>query len=161
MAPERKFDHDEARRLRAEGYSVLEIAELFNVTKGAVSHVTADAIRQATDKASPEAARKRREANPETFTEMRDLAAKEVWTNFKSLKGVAQIQAFNAIRDLAKQEPDGGEAEPEPLIADVVSGVASLSPLRKVEILSVERERLVVEMAAIDAVLAELEVVAT
>lgn len=152
MPPERKFDHDEARALRAAGVAVSEIADRFGVTKGAVSQATANV--------APENAKKRSEENPETFTEMRDLAAKEVWKQFKSLKGVAQIQAFNAIRELAKQDPDsGGDAEPEPLIADIISGVASMSNVRKLEILVPERDRYLAEVAAIDRVLSAIEAV--
>jgi hypothetical protein len=95
---------------------------------------------------------------PGSFTEMRDLAAQEIWTRFKSLQGTAQVQAFNAIRELAKQDPNGGDdSEPEPLIADIVAGVASLSAVRKRQILTDEREKLRAELDAIEGVLAEMD----
>lgn len=155
MPFEPRYDHEEARAMRARGMNVQEIADHFGVTKGAISHVTSGIVKGSVP--DENGRYQRGDPVPETFTEMRDLAAKEVWKQFKGLKGVAQIQAFNAIRELAKQDPDGGdEQEPDPLIADVVSGVLSLSVERRREILTFERVRLVEELEAIDGALAEM-----
>ena len=153
MVWEAKFDHEEARRMRATGqYTVQQIADHFGVTKGAISHVTSDV---AVD-ADP-ALKARKAKTPETATEMLELALPELWVAFKGSKGIAKKHAFEAIAAAAKREQASGvEAlEPDPLIADVVSGVASLAPERRQEILSAERSRLVDELEAIERVLAE------
>lgn len=150
MAAPRKFDHEEARRLRANGYSVADIASMFDVTKGSVSQATMDVV--VVD----------RPKLPQTFAEMADLAAQDMWTYFHTAQGVAKVQAYKAIRDLAEREAEATiDTEPAPSIADVVTGVAALSPDRKREILTAERDRLREEAAAVDDALAHMDEMGT
>lgn len=148
MAPERKFDHDEARRLRATGeFSVDELADHFGVTKGAIT--------QATKMVAPNQTVAARSRVPETATEMLELALPDLWAAFKGSKGIARKAAFEAIAAAAKREQaeNGPPKEPDPLIADVVTGVASLSPTRRREILAAEQAKLQVELAAVEGAL--------
>lgn len=98
---------------------------------------------------------------PGNFRDMRDRAAQELWAYFQTAGGVAKVQAFRAIDEMAKREPEGGEEkEPEPLLADVLADVVTLSPIRKRAILSENRVRYAEELAAIDALLSAMEAVA-
>lgn len=147
MAAPRKFDHEEACRLREEGWSIADLAAHYGVTKGSVSQATAAVI-----------PREKPQGVPETFAEMRDMAAPLLWEYFKAATGVAKVQAYRAIVDAAKRESDGvEEVEAEPLLADVVSGAASLSPVRMREILTENRTRFAEELARIDDVLERLD----
>lgn len=96
---------------------------------------------------------------PGNFKEMRELGAQSLYTYFQTATGVAKVQAFRAIDAMAKLEADDDPAgkEPDPLIADVVAGVASLSPIRKRQILSVEQVRLREEIAAVDLALVGMD----
>lgn len=117
----------------------------------------------------PEVAKAIREADPRvqvtptgvpgSFTEMRDLAAQQLYVYFQNSTGVAKSHAFKAIVEMAKLEGDNGGAndEPEPLIADIISGVASLSPIRKRDILTVERDHLQIELGAVEDALAAMD----
>lgn len=60
MAPPRKFDHDEARRLRAEGLFYREIAERFGVSTQAVLRACDPRVRARMDMASAERHRRNR-----------------------------------------------------------------------------------------------------
>lgn len=102
------------------------------------------------DKAELEAAAK----GPQSFAEMLDLAAAHMWAEFKDLKGTAKVQAFNAIRQLAKEDPDGGgEDEEEPTVAEVIQGIPQLPPERKRAILTGALARLDLEREQILEVL--------
>jgi hypothetical protein len=96
---------------------------------------------------------------PGSFSEMRDLGGPMLWEYFKTAaNGVAKVQAYRAITELAKLEEGGDDPdEKEPLIADIVAGVTSLSPIRKREILTAELARLGEESSAIERVLAEMD----
>lgn len=85
-------------------------------------------------------------AGPKTFAEMLDLAAADIWSDFKSMKGTAKVQAFNAIRQLAKEDPEGGtDEEEEPSITDVLAGIPQLTVERRREILTAALGRLDLE----------------
>lgn len=165
MAARRQFDWDEAIRLYdgGRGLSMEEIADQFGVTKPSVWRVLTRHQKGLIGPAGPNGIAAQVPAHmPETAEEMLELAIPELWTQFKATKGIAKMKAFDAIVATAKRERADGDVkkEPEPLIADVVSGVASLSAERKLEILSAERERLAVEAAAVDGALAGLGVAA-
>lgn len=150
MPPERKFDHEEAKRLRATGeYTVDELAAHFGVTKGAISQATKEVDASIV---------KRTSRAPENFAQMKDRASSMLWSYFQEATGVAKVQAYKAIVQAAKEEEAEGVTvkEPEPLLADVVSGAAALSPIRRLEILTVERARFAEELAAIDRALGEV-----
>lgn len=91
---------------------------------------------------------------PQTFAEMLDLAAAHIWSEFKDLKGTAKVQAFNAIRQLAKEDPEGGgEDEQEPTVAEVIQGIPQLSDERRRAILMGALDRLDLERDRIVEVL--------
>lgn len=46
MGPPRRFDWDEARRLRAEGWTLVALAERFSVSRAAIVFATNDAARK-------------------------------------------------------------------------------------------------------------------
>jgi hypothetical protein len=96
---------------------------------------------------------------PGNAVEMAVLARADLWNYYKTAQGVAKVQTFKEIERLARAEEadEVGEAERDPLIADVVMGVVSLSPIRKRQILSVERVRLEAELAAVDGALASMD----
>jgi hypothetical protein len=96
---------------------------------------------------------------PGSAVEMASRALAELWDYYETAQGVAKINTFKEIQRLARAEAagDASDAERDPLIADVVAGVVALSPIRKRQILSVERERLDEELAAVDAALASMD----
>lgn len=161
MAAPRKINVKEAVRLRKMGIPVRDIALRYDVSAQAVRYATSRFM----DADSPRPPGPNDDIYvPETFSEMLKLAQKDMWVYYtKIAKGVAKVQAFNAIKEMAKREQESGEVvkEPEPLLADVISGVAALSDERKREILVPEHARLLAEVEAVERVLAELgEVVA-
>lgn len=90
----------------------------------------------------------------ESFTEMRDRALASLMADYESLSGVAKVQAFRAIQQLQRDEPEGGgEDEKEPLLVDVIGGITNLSKERKLEILQRELAKLDEDRAAILGVL--------
>lgn len=73
---------------------------------------------------------------PQTFAEMRDAFARLIWSRRNSLSDTALSKALG---DLARLASLGGEEPgdaPEPLLADVISGIALLPDERRREILT-------------------------
>lgn len=106
------------------------------------------------DRSALEARASGAEQEPENFAEMLDMAAAELWADYKNLKGVAKVQAFNAFRQLAKQEPEGGTSEErDPTVAEVIQGIPQLSDERKREILTAALGRIDLEREQIAEVL--------
>lgn len=87
------------------------------------------------------------DSDPETYQDMYRRAIPILWRDFESLSGVAKVNAFKAIQQLAKDDPGGSsgddEDEREPLIADVIDGIEKLPADRKRTIL--ERELAVID----------------
>lgn len=97
---------------------------------------------------------------PGSFQEMFALASADLYAYYEKATGIAKTNTFKAIRDLAMAEKaanDAGTVEGDPLVADIVSGVVSLSPIRKRQILTVERDHLQLELAAVEDALAEMD----
>jgi hypothetical protein len=75
---------------------------------------------------------------PETFAEIRDGFLEAVWEQRSSLKGVALVNALNALAKLAELNRDADEAkgQPEPTVADVIDGIDGLSTVSRLRILA-------------------------
>ena len=147
------FDHAQVIEDRNNGYTIARIAFEQGVSTNTIAKFLK---RQPVPPVAPPPPDP--DALPQTFVELRDELAAEVRKQIPSMKGTALVTALKAIGELAKHEPDGGEAESDPLIADVVSGVVSLPVERKRAILTAERERLDTEAEAIDRALEVLSV---
>jgi hypothetical protein len=93
---------------------------------------------------------------PLTVAAMADRALRTLYDELPGLKGIARVQAIKAILELASKQPKPEPPEPEPTIASVVAGHANLPRERVVEILTVERARMVDEIAEMDVVLADI-----
>lgn len=75
MTRPRKFDHDEARRLRAEGWTLQRIADRLGVTRQAVNFVVSDKARETNARAG-KAYHDRRYGFDDEYTERRRAAAR-------------------------------------------------------------------------------------
>lgn len=92
------------------------------------------------------------EAETVTLDGMKARLLTQLSAQIPHLKGIALNQALKTVEALARAEPES-EKEEQPLLADIVSGVAALPVERKREILGAELVRLEQERAAIQEVL--------
>lgn len=84
---------------------------------------------------------------PRTYKEMAERALESLVGDYEQLTGVAKVQAYKAIQQLAREEGDAGPGveEVEPPLAEILEGIVHLTPQRRTEILRRELEKITAE----------------